>query len=140
MCSAHDDIVSKSLIVKNRVAISEETLADNLCLQLLGLCPSLNSDFDPQLLQPIQLLTELSSAKNMLRLKRKAPEKPIEVSKKSYIEGEDSKNALVTEFDCNADELQKSKEGDCPKNIAKTMSGHLEISTLGEWQGMNSMP
>ena len=58
----------------------------------------------------------------MHRLKRKTPEKLREVSKKSHIEGEDSENAPVTErfqFDCNADELQKFKEGDCPKNTAK---------------------
>ena len=123
MCSARDDIVSKSLIVKKGGAISEKKLADNFCLQLPGWCPCLNCrDFNPQPLQPIQLPTELSSTKDMLRLKRKAPEKLREVSKKSHIEGEDSENAPVTErfqFDCNADELQKFKEGDCPKNTAK---------------------
>ena len=58
----------------------------------------------------------------MLRLKRKAPEKLREVSKKSRIEGKDSGNAPVAErlqFDCSADELQKFKEGNCPKNTAK---------------------
>ena len=56
----------------------------------------------------------------MLRLKRKATVR--ELSKKSHIEGEDSENTPVAErfqFDCNADKLQKLKEGYCPKNTAK---------------------
>ena len=57
MCSARDKIVSKSLIVKERGAISEENLSDNFCLQLPGWCPCLNCrDFaDPQPLKPVQL-------------------------------------------------------------------------------------
>ena len=114
MCSARDDIVSKSLIVEKRGAVSEGELADNFCLQLPGWCPCLNCrDFDPQLLQPIQSTTEPSSTKNM---KRKAPVKLRAVSKKSHIEGENSENAPVAErfqFDCNVDELQKFKEGEC---------------------------
>ena len=72
----------------------------------------------------------------MLRLKRKAPEKLREVSKKSHIEGENSKNVLVTErfqFDCNADELQKFKEVIVLRAQLKPISGHLKISMLGEW-------
>ena len=122
MCSARDDIVCKSLIVKRGV-ILEEKLVDDFCLQLPGWCPCLNCrDFDPQPLQPVQSPTELSSTKDMLRLKIKAPEKLRKVSKKSHIEGEDSENAPVAErfqFDCNADEQQKFKEGDCPKNTAR---------------------
>ena len=97
MCSVRDDIVSKSLIVQKRGALSEEKFADNFCLQLPGWCPCLNCrDFDLQLLQPVLLLMELSSTKDMIRLK-KAPEKLREVSNKSHIEGEDSKNAPVAE-------------------------------------------
>ena len=122
MCSACDDIVSKLLIVKREEQFPKK-LADNFRLQLPGWCPCLNChDFDLQPLQPVQLPTELSSTKDMLRLKRKASEKLREVSKKSHIEGEDSKNAPVAEwfqFNCNAVELQKFKEGDCPKNTAK---------------------
>ena len=52
ICSACDDIVSKLLIVKEKGTVSEEKLATNFCLQLLGWCPCLNCrDFDPQPLQ-----------------------------------------------------------------------------------------
>ena len=96
---AHDNIVSKSLIVKERGAISEEKLADNFCLQLLGWRPCLNCcDFaNPRPLKPVQLQKDLfSMTTDMLRLKRKAPEKPRELNKKSFIAIEDSKNAPVS--------------------------------------------
>ena len=60
----------------------------------------------------------------MLRLKRKVPEKPRELNKKSFIANEDFENAPVAaaeqfQFSCNADGLQKFREEECPKNTAK---------------------
>ena len=100
MCITRDDIVSKSLIASIPCGIYEK-LTDNFCLQFSGWCLCLNyRNFDPQPMQPVQLRTK--SKKEMLRLKRRAPENLREVSKKSHIE--DSENTSVAEwfqFDCS---------------------------------------
>jgi len=55
MCSAHNEVVSETLLVKERGAIPEEKFTNKFCLQLPGWCPGcLNCrDFD----QPVHLRT-----------------------------------------------------------------------------------
>jgi len=54
MCNARNEVVSETLLVKERGPIPEEKLANKFCLQLPGWCPCLNCrDFD----QPVHLQT-----------------------------------------------------------------------------------
>ena len=143
MCSACDDIVSKSLIVKKRGAISIEKLADNFCLQLLGWFPCVNChDFDLQPLQPVQLPTKLSSTKDMLRLKSKAQESLEKLVRNLILKVKILKmhwllngfNSIAMLMSC-----RNLRKVIVLRTQLKAMSGHLEFSTLGEWQGMSSM-
>ena len=126
MCSVRNDVVSKTLLVKAKGSISKEKLASDFCLQLPCWCPCLNChDFVPPA-QSVQSRT-VSCNKNpeMLRLKRKTPEKFGEPSKKPHNEmeeKEDSENHIAERFQfdfCSVDELQKFKEGECPENTGK---------------------
>ena len=126
MCSARNNVVSKTLLVKVKGSISEEKLASDFCLQLPGWCPCLNCrDFVPSS-QSIQSRTgSCNKNSEMIRLKRKAPEKFGEPSKKPYNEAEekeDSENHIADRFQfdlCSVDELQKFEEGECSENTAK---------------------
>ena len=68
------DIVSETLLVKERGAISKEKLASDFCLQLPDWCPCLNCrDFDPQPLVPRPVPQKIGcNGKEILKLKRKA--------------------------------------------------------------------
>ena len=80
MCSARNEVVSETLLVKERGAIPEEKLANKFYLQLPGWCPCLNChDFD----QPVHLQKAACNKEMLRRLKRKAPENFGECSKKS---------------------------------------------------------
>ena len=126
MYSSRNDVVSKTLLVKVKGSISEEKLASDFCLQLPGWCPCLNCcDFVPPA-QSVQSWTASCKKKSeMLRLKRKTPEKFGELSKKPHNEAEEKEaieNHIAERFQfdsCSIDELQKFKEGECPENTAK---------------------
>ena len=68
---SNQDVVSQTLLVKERGDIFEEKLASNFCLQLPSWCLCLNCrDFEPQRLV-------VNSDKEMLKQKRKALQNPI---------------------------------------------------------------
>ena len=143
------DIVSESLLKEERGNISEEKLASHFCLQLPGWCPCLNCrDFDrPPALQKI------GCNKNMpLSLKRKASRSPEESCEKAckrstsrFTDPEGSTEAAADEnhverfqFDCNANELETFKEGECPENTTKSNNWALRNFMLGEWRVMRN--
>ena len=129
------DIVSETLLVKERGAISEK-LASDFCLQLPGWCPCLNCrDFNPQPPMPRPVPRKIGcNSKEMLKLKRKAAapknsevpcEKSCKKSTEAHIEAGADENDVESSierfrFDCNVDELQKFKEGECPENTTKS--------------------
>ena len=126
MCSSRNDGVSKTLLVQIKGSISEEKLASDFCLQLPGWCPCLSCHDFVLPVQSVQSWTVFCNKNSeMLRLKRKTPEKFGEPSKKPHNEVEEkevSENRIVEwfQFDlCSVDELQKFKEGECPENTAK---------------------
>ena len=140
-CSAHNDVVSKTLLVKVKGSIFEEKLASDFCLQLVGWCPCLNCrEFVP----PVQSVKSqrVSCNKNseMLRLKRKTPEKFGEPSKKPHNEveeKEDSENHIAERFQFDnihavLTNCKSLRRVSVLKTLPKTMTGHLEIFTLGE--------
>ena len=119
--------------MKERGDISEGELASDFCSQLPSWCPCLNCrDFEPHRL----VITK--SDKEMLKTKRKAPQNSVESRKESRSNSslEVSSEASTTEeqhadverfqFDCNIDELQKFKEGECPGNTAKSNDWALQ--------------
>ena len=140
MCRAYDDIVSRLLIVKKRVAIQKKNLL------IISVCSSQVGVLVWTVMILIRNRYNLSSyqqscpaQKTCLDWKEKH-QRSLEVSLILKVKIPKI-NQLLNGFNLIAmlTSWKNSRKGIVLRRQLKTMSRHLEIFMFGEWQGRNSM-
>ena len=141
MCSAHDDIVSKSLIVKKEEQFPKKSLLIiSVCSFLVGMFVWIVVILICNCYNLFNCWRSCSAQKKCLDWKEKQQlenlvrDLVLKVKIPKMHQSLNGFNLIAMPTSC-----KNSRKGIVLRTQLKTMSGHLEIFILREWLGMHSM-